>query len=54
MVELNGEKLSFAVDQPDLKLNYVGTVSGKGISRNLEFDISGISGDVAFTGTLAE
>ncbi|MGK0239037.1 MAG: hypothetical protein ACI92G_002507 [Candidatus Pelagisphaera sp.] len=54
MVELNGEKLSFAVDQPDLKLNYVGTVSGKGISGNLEFDISGNSGDVAFTGTLAE
>ena len=54
MVELDGEELTFAVDQSGLKLNYVGTVSGKNISGNLEFDIQGNSGDVAFTGTLAE
>ena len=54
MVELDGDELTFAVDQPGLKLNYVGTVSDKSISGNLEFDIQGNSGDVAFTGTLAE
>lgn len=54
LVDLNEEELSFAVDQPDLELNYVGTVSGKSISGNLEFDIQGNSGDVAFTGTKSE
>lgn len=53
-VEIDGDKLSFSVDQPDLKLNYVGTVTGKSISGNLEFDIQGNSGDVAFTGKLAD
>ena len=54
IVELDGDKLSFAVDQPDLKLNYVGTVTAKSISGILEFDIQGNSGDVAFTGKLAD
>jgi len=53
-VEIDGDKLSFSVDQPDLKLYYVGTVTGKSISGNLEFDIQGNSGDVAFTGKLAD
>jgi hypothetical protein len=53
-VELDGYQLSFAVDQPDLKLKYVGTVTGKSISGNLEFDIQGNSGDVAFTGAMTE
>jgi hypothetical protein len=54
LVELDGDELTFAVDQPDLKLNYVGIVSGKAIAGNLEFDIQGNSGDVAFTGKLTE
>lgn len=54
VVELDGYKMSFAVDQLELKLNYVGTVTGKNISGNLEFNIQGNSGDVAFTGKMSE